>query len=382
VKLAFAPLRVDIRALIAAYGIEGRYEGRSFVGHCPNPQHAKKPGRGSWSIVVEGEKAGLHVCRSSGCGFKGGPPELVAMLEGVELPEARRLIIEKKLDLRLEHVARADAKKDVDGAQSILRPPEGSFGLWMPKLDPRLFQAKKYAAGRGFTDARIERHRVLATLPDGPSYPGRLIVPVIVRGEAVDFVARLYLSTPDIVQHARRFFRDADDARELKALWRERREDSRAFERLIKSIPKVLGGTRPIARKELVLWNYDQLDRQQSTVHVVEGIWGALALMDAGLENVVAACGSKWTPERTALLAPWPRIVLVADGDEAGRAMAEHCASLRDAHEFLVADLGDGIQPDDLEPEQLRRAIARAKPKRTETPWLSVALKTPTKCTR
>jgi DNA primase len=160
------------------------------------------------------------------------------------------------------------------------------------------------------------------------AYAGRIIVPIVVGGNLVDFVARLYVEKPD-------------------------------------TIPKALSGRRDRgARKELSLWGYDHLDPLIRVVHVVEGVWGGLALLRAGVPNVCAACGSAWSPERTELLAPWETVILIPDGDPAGRKIEQRASSLRFGHEVRVVDLPDGSQPDHFEPAEALERVSVTRPAR------------------
>lgn len=59
--------------------------------------------------------------------------------------------------------------------------------------------------------------------------------------------------------------------------------------------------------------------RREKFVILVEGYFDALRCFDAGIENVVATCGTALTPEQASLIRRYvPGVVLVYDGDAAG----------------------------------------------------------------
>lgn len=316
-------LALDVPKLLAELGVTVRKSGSELRGRCPNPKHTHsgRPGPGTWQIVPAGERAGQHVCHS--CGWGGGAVALVQAVKGFEdgkaawrwllefcgetVPDGARIRIERKVQ---------------EQASQTLDYPEGSVALWEDPLPSEVEPALRYLEGRGVTLEEIRRYGMAAVPIGAPKYSARVIVPVIVRGAMVDFVARLYVKASAL-------------------------------------IPKALSGRKDLgARKELALWGYDHLDPRLPVVHVVEGVWGALAMIRAGIPNVVAACGSNWTPERSELLAAWPRIVLIPDGDPAGAKLEQRAASLRFRARVEVVDLPEKAQPDTVSVEELRAFLA------------------------
>lgn len=317
-------LKPPVPELLKLLGIAFRKSGAEWRGFCPEPSHAarsRKRDSGSWQINADG----LHHCFS--CGYGGGPLRLVATARATTAAEAAAWLVEHfgdELDPESDVRFKADSVKVTPATKLALPPSERLFGPGRKSADAK--RAIGYLLNRGVTVEQLERHRFFAT-PDsrGAPYRARVIVPVIVRGRIVDFVARLY--------------RPADP-----------------------EFPKALSGKRKEgALKELALWNYDRLSRSDSTVYVAEGVWGALAIERAGFPNVVATCGSAWSPERTELLAGYERIVLVPDGDEAGESMVTRCSGLRFAHSLALAELPRGEQPDTVQPDELRQVLIGAR---------------------
>ena len=97
-------------------------------------------------------------------------------------------------------------------------------------------------------------------------------------------------------------------------------------------------------------------------------------MIRAGIPNVVAACGSAWSPERTGLLSPWSEIGIVPDGDLAGSSLPARASSLRFRSRVRVAVLPPGSQPDDLAAEDLRSIVESAlELERTTHPSVKIA---------
>lgn len=315
-------LKPNVPDLLNRLGVEYRKAGREWRGHCPEPNHARRRGPGSWQIAPTGQ----HHCFA--CGFGGGVLALVQTVQQVNRLEAAQWLLEQfgdELDPNSE-VRIAEMSFKVP-APLELRVPT-SEPLWVPRrqltYDAR--RAFDYLRGRGVTEDEIRRHAMRATQDaDLVAYRGRVIVPVTVRGRLVDFVARLYVAAEP-------------------------------------ETPKALSGLRKLgARKELVLWNYDRLEPRADTVYIAEGVWGALAVIRAGFSNTVSTCGSAWSPERTQLLSGYRNVVLIPDADAAGAAMVGRVSGLRFDHQIWLARLPDKSQPDGVDPAALAKIIQSAQ---------------------
>lgn len=331
-------LDLDVRALLQELQIESRKAGNELRGHCPDPAHQTRPGSsaatkkgpGTWQIKP---KNGYHVCHS--CGFGGGPATLVkAVLQLSTWDEAWDWLLDfcgQTLPTGAHSAAWARKGQDpkVQGVVDLPFPPE-TYAMYrwaVDRMPECVHRAQEFLFARGVTEAEIERHRFGATDVTAPTYKSRVIVPVIVEGRLVDYVARLWLPDPPDL------------------------------------LPKALSArTDKGARKELALWGYDDLDPTLKVVIVVEGVWDALHLLRVGIPNVVAVCGSAWSPERTELLAPWPEVVLMPDGDEAGDKLITRASSLRFTHDVKVAVLPRETQPEDHPPPDIRKCIREAHP--------------------
>jgi DNA primase len=115
--------------------------------------------------------------------------------------------------------------------------------------------------------------------------------------------------------------------------------------------------------KSQVLFNYHRAAATAGdTVVVVEGFFDCLRIRQAGWESVVALLGTELYQHPAELLrARFGRVLLMLDGDEAGRLGRERVAArLRNGCEVGVIQLPEGEQPDHLPEGELRRLMERA----------------------
>ena len=102
-----------------------------------------------------------------------------------------------------------------------------------------------------------------------------------------------------------------------------------------------------------------QLDRG---LVVVECPWGVLRLQQIGIP-AVALLGTRLSIPQRELLRQAPRVVLMLDGDLAGRtATLDLHSDLAPVTRVLRADLPDGLDPDDLDDEHLDQILSPLLP--------------------
>jgi DNA primase len=92
------------------------------------------------------------------------------------------------------------------------------------------------------------------------------------------------------------------------------------------------------------------------TVIVVEGYFDCLRVHQAGLPWVVALMGASLSPQQERLLTErFEQVILMLDGDAAGRAATRAIsATLLQKCEVIAVAVGDGTQPDQLSPAEVR----------------------------
>lgn len=113
-------------------------------------------------------------------------------------------------------------------------------------------------------------------------------------------------------------------------------------------------------RKELELYNYHRAKEQMTSAGVilVEGFFTVMKLFEYGFRNVVAAMGSDVSDAQIELLAHSPEVIILFDGDEAGRRGGETAyAALNDRTKARIIELPADTEPEGHEPRTLRWAV-------------------------
>ncbi|HEV7768141.1 MAG TPA: toprim domain-containing protein [Thermoanaerobaculia bacterium] len=111
--------------------------------------------------------------------------------------------------------------------------------------------------------------------------------------------------------------------------------------------------------KSIEVYNLHRVDGDD--VIVVEGFWGVLACIRAGIFNVVAVMGRDVSDVQAEVLAHrFRRVTLMLDGDEYGREAIGKAVGKLVMAEVEIIDLcllPKGAQPDSVSPEDLRRFL-------------------------
>ena len=101
------------------------------------------------------------------------------------------------------------------------------------------------------------------------------------------------------------------------------------------------------------------LKRHGQRLVVVESPWGVIRLMQIGFPTV-ALLGIQLSTTQLQLLHPSPRIVLMLDGDHAGRSASRKIANTLTQHTGIRVhriELPRGLDPDDLSDTDLRHRL-------------------------
>ncbi len=103
-------------------------------------------------------------------------------------------------------------------------------------------------------------------------------------------------------------------------------------------------------------------DRHRGIV-IVECPWAAMRLTQAGIRGVVALLGTTITQTQLNWLAPAPTVLLLMDGDHAGRASSRKIAQALSPHTtILIHDLSAQLEPEDLSDATLAALVANSFP--------------------
>ena|SRR5689334_21030405 len=121
----------------------------------------------------------------------------------------------------------------------------------------------------------------------------------------------------------------------------------------------VIGSLSGIANSKVVFNLPRALAAGKQSVVVVEGFFDCMKLHQAGVHAAVALMGSVLyeLPQR-ALIQRFQRVVLMLDGDAAGRhATTDIAAQLRAYCSIKIVRLPEQRQPDQLSADEIRRAL-------------------------
>lgn len=296
--------------LLAALGIDFERRGSAFWASCPTPEH--RDSDPSWSMNEEGS----HHCH--GCGFGGGPAELVSAVRGCSVGQALRWIREGGLNrgvipesIRVRLVSRA-RRFAIDGVKFA--------PLFEWATVPR-----RYMAGRGVTADQVARWGIGYAV--GGRLDCRIVFPIFASdGRAISYHART--------------FADAD----RRYLYPRRTE-----------------GADPGAMFGETGWPPIEA-RRSSTLVVTEGAFDALAAERAGAEFIAAFGGSDVNPRHILRLSSWGRIVVASDGDSAGESVYRKIVGKFGGRRGAVvrAAIPEGFDANEMDPAVLSDVLRAA----------------------
>jgi DNA primase len=140
--------------------------------------------------------------------------------------------------------------------------------------------------------------------------------------------------------------------------------------RLVAYCGRAIDGATPRYRfptgfqKSHVLFNYHRaLEVNSKRLIVVEGFFDCMRIHQAGFAGVVALMGARLSRMQRALLTDrFSSVVLLLDGDPTGRrATAQIASDLTSALTVIDVLLPAGVQPDQMQPDQIRQVLARGE---------------------
>jgi DNA primase len=309
VDFAAIKRRVGLAVVLRQYQVSLRRSGRDqYRGLCPIH---RGEGRDAFHANLS---RNLFHCFS--CGAGGTVLDFVAAMEGCTLTQAAR-----KLE-RVSAVVPGDATPACSEKPLVTKKskPLLPLGFTLRGID----SAHPYLADRGIATATAQEFGI--GFYHGPGiFSGRLVIPIHnERGELVAYCGR------------------------------------------------ALDGTQPryrfpsgFAKSEILFNLHRAAAAGQQVAVVVEGFFDCLKLRQAGLTAVVALMGAAlYDEQQRALLEHFQRVILMLDGDTAGRrATAIIAARLRQHALVRVIHLPDQVQPDQLSTDDIRQLLpAHTKP--------------------
>lgn len=353
-KIDFAELRkrLSFATVLAHYQAEGKEKGgEQWQGYCPLPAHAHKGEGGkarspSFSVNLA---RGIYNC--FGCGSRGNVLEFVVRMEGFDPEQGDELRqgAARAEDLFLGGTPREAAQVSPSKLPAKPSPPKEApkaeapagvnvqvnvpLDFTLQGLDPE----HPYLYSRGLTAATIA-HFGLGFAARG-LMKNRIAIPIKNQGgQLVGYAGRLI--DDDLVDEDTPKYRFPGD--------------------------RVRDGQTFAFRKSELLYYPDELRGCRSKyLFVVEGFPSVWWLWQHGIRPVVAVMGASMSERQAelvfALTTNDARIVLVPDGDDAGRRLAHEAAGLIAAHRFVRwLQLPDGKQPTDWSAEDIAALPKRA----------------------
>ena len=305
---------VGIEAVLSRCGVELRKSGESLRGACPLPC-GESGGKGCFSVSPQKQ---LYKCHHKGCGWTktgGDVLDLVKGMEGVSLREAGL-----KLSEWFGGTNGVGECQSCTTAQTVepgvINPP---LGFELKAVDRQA--ALEYARSRGLSEETADRFGLAVS--EGGRFKDRLVIP-------------LHDQEGTLVAYAGRVL----DGGEPKYLFPP---SERGFHKsyLLFNLHRVLaenGGGRNVV--------------------LVEGFFDCMVVNQAGFP-ALALMGSSLSEQQTELLASHFRhVVVVLDGDEAGRKGTEECLVKLGRRVYVRAvELPEGQAPDGMPPAEIRKAL-------------------------
>ena len=329
----------DIVKIVGEY-VKLRKAGVNLVGLCPFHQE-KTP-----SFAVHPVKQIFHCF---GCGVGGNVFKFLMLIENLSFPEALQRVAEKagvKLTKYYRDAPSDTAAREREALQKIHEVAARYFAAQLgATVEGRA--ARTYLADRGLSDEVISHFRLGYAPSEGHALLKHL--------EAAGF-------SPEMMERSGLVLAEAEGRRRLDRFRRRlifpiARESGAvvAFggRALGEDLPKYLNSPEtPIYTKSRVLFHLDraaQAIRKTDEAILVEGYMDAIAVASAGLEQVVASCGTSLTASQARLLARYTRRVVVNyDPDFAGVAATERSLEilLEEGLACRVLALPGGLDPD------------------------------------
>jgi DNA primase len=325
----------DIVKVVGDY-VKLRKAGANFMGLCPFHQE-KTP-----SFAVHPIKQIFHCF---GCGVGGDVFKFVMLIENVSFPEALRRVAEKVGVPLRENLEVSDAKARQRATLYKIHETAANFFASQLGATAEGRAARAYLADRGLSDEMVGRFRLGYAPADGQVLT-RWLLNAGFTPEALEGSGLVLREGTRLYDRFRRriIFPIANESGKVVAFGGRALGDDQ---------PKYLNSPEtPIYTKGRVLYNLDRAGsaiRKLDYAILVEGYMDCIAVVLAGIDNVVAACGTSLTEAQVRLLARYSRKVVVNyDPDSAGVAATERSLNLLLAEglEPKVLVLPGGLDPD------------------------------------
>lgn len=336
--------RLSIEEVVSRY-VPLKKAGRNLKGLCPF-HNEKTP-----SFIVSPEKQ-LAYC--FGCHRGGDVFKFTQEMEGVDFPEALRILAERagvKLDSQKMDRKTLEQNKSKKTVLYQLHQEASRFfqkNLWETEAGKLVL---KYLADRGF-DQKITKEFELGLAPDSFD-------------QTYQYLVKKGFSPAEIVQAGLAKSKDTESrkiydhfrGRLMFPIWDEQGKTVAFGGRVLKRDvePKYLNSPETlIYHKGKLLYNFNRAKktvRQNDQVLVVEGYMDVMACHKIGSANVVASSGTALTSEQLGLIKRFTQnLTLSFDQDTAGREALDRAVELAQGSDFKikVLTLPEGKDPDEF----------------------------------
>jgi DNA primase len=329
----------DIVKIVGDY-VKLRKAGANFMGLCPFHQE-KTP-----SFAVHPTKQIFHCF---GCGVGGDVFKFVMMIDNLPFPEALRRVAEKVGIAIHEREGGEGSDERARERTALYKLHESAAKFYASQLGATAEgrAARGYLADRGLNDQTVAQFRLGYAPANGQALTAHL--------SDLGFDAEVLEKSGLILRGAegeRRFdrfrrriiFPISNESGKVVAFGGRALGDDQ---------PKYLNSPEtPIYTKGRVLYHLDRAGnaiRKLDYAILVEGYMDCIAVASAGIENVVATCGTSLTEGQIRLLGRYTRRVVVNyDPDSAGVAATQRSLDLllEEGFEAKVLALSGGLDPD------------------------------------
>ena len=330
--------------------------GANWIGLCPfhsekTPSFNVNPDRGYFKCF--------------GCDKSGDIFEFVMSIRGITFGEALRLLA-KRANIRLPDRNDAKSQERRQKLEPLHNALRFAAGFFKAELQESI-NARNFLDSREFSAETISRFK-LGYAPNGW------------RG-LIDAAAKQHIQPDTLIaaglakKHEKGHYYDLFRDRVMFPIWSTgNRIVGFGGRRLTadKNTPKYINSPETdVYHKSVVLYGLDKSRRairETGEATLVEGYTDVLALHQAGVENVVAGCGTALTQTQVKILSRLTKtLVLIFDADEAGIAAAQRALDLVLGNGVIpyVVSLPNGADPDsyvrDHGADEFRKIIAARK---------------------
>src|SRR5882672_6194672 len=321
----------DIVRVVSDY-VSLKGAGNTFKGLCPF--HSEK----TPSFSVHREKQIFHCF---GCGVGGDVFSFVMLAEKVSFPESVRIVAEK-CGIPIPTDPGLDDKKSEERKQLFVIYERASTYFHQMLSTEEASAARQVLEKRKIQPAFVERFRLGYAPASGLMAHLRLKDPM---GSGL-FIKN---DRGDVYERFRR--------RLMFPIWSDRGKIIAFGGRALAADaqPKYLNSAEsPLYSKSYVLYALHlarDAAQKAGRLVVVEGYFDCLSLHQAGIENVVASCGTSLTQQQVAMMARYvPEVVMNYDPDSAGQNAMRRSIDLLLAKglRIRILKLGGGLDPDDF----------------------------------